>query len=498
MMRLWIWMVTMLAVLQMQAAGFTIRVDASAHTGKMVVLSRYDDHFTLRTMRMAQELAGEQVIFAGEVEGTQKMQLRIGELIADLYVRPGSELNVVFPAPDPRVARSLNVATRMPLEFLEISPFDINALVSDLNERVDDFVAADLATDEAAGMQAVERVRRDGTVDNDTTQRPPTVFLDPRWTKARVDTFATKLESFYSEIDDPWFKAYLEYAIAGLKLGPRTNDRSLWERYLKDRPVKHDNPEYVRFLHAFFEGHLAMVARSHERALERAMAMASVDSLHAVLARNDFLKNNVVLRELVLMEQLYLNYHQRYVRREAARSVFAHVSEFSPVPEHRRIAINMLWDLTAMRPGSTLPPMMLQDLQGRPVEMEELHEGPLAIAVTASWCTYCQLEIQALERLAEEYDGVIPIVAIGLDESLDDVKRFVMSRPHRKIRWLHAEAEQRLRDDLRIRALPAFFLLQDGVLTHSPAPLPSAGMAEIFHRAKVQRERNERIKIWDD
>src|SRR5690606_11814441 len=114
-------------------------------------------------------------------------------------------------------------------------------------------------------------------------------------------------------------------------------------------------------------------------------------------------------------------------------------------------------------------------------------EGPMLIAVSAAWCTYCQMEIAALEQLAEEYEGVIPIVAIGLDESFEELKNYVMSRPHRKIRWLHAEAEQRLRDDLRIRSLPAFFVLQDGVITHAPAPLPSAGLAEIFHRAKVQK-----------
>jgi thiol-disulfide isomerase/thioredoxin len=480
------------------AGEFIIRLDASAHAGKMVVLSRYDDLFTLRTVRVGQEPAGERVVFHGDVEGTQKMQLRIGELVGDLYVRPGSELHVVFPMPDPRVTRSLNVATRVPLEFSGISFMDINALVSDLNERLDEFMTTDLATDEASGMQAVESVRRGGTTANtDTIRRPPTLFVDPRVSPARVDSFAARLEKFYGEVNDEWFKAYLEYGIAGLKLGPRANERALWERYLKDRPVLHDNPEYVRFVHGLFEGLLARLARSHERSMEHAMATADMDSLHAVLARNDFLKEDAVLREVVLIVQVYENYHQQFVRQAAARSVLTHVSANSEVPVHRRIAANMLWDLTAMKPGSTLPPMLLQDMQGRPVETEELLKGPLVIAITAGWCTYCQLEVQSLERLAEEYNSVIPIVAISLDASLDDLKKYLQGRP-RKVRWLHAEAEQRLRDDLRIRALPAFFLLQDGVLTHSPAPLPSAGMAEIFHRAKVQRERNERIKVWDD
>jgi thiol-disulfide isomerase/thioredoxin len=488
----------MLAAQWAQAGEFIIRLDAGAHAGKVVVLSRYDDLFTLRTVRLAQELAQERVVFHGQVEGTQKMQLRIGELIGDVYVRPGSELHVRFPEADPRVARSLNTSTRVGLEFTEISFMDINALVSDLNGRVDDFVTEGLATDASAGMQAVEKVRSGGTATaTDSTRRPPTLFVDPRWSRQRVDSFATKLQRFYAEVQDPWFTNYLAYSIAGLKLGPRRNDRLLWEQHLKERPVQHDNPEYVRFVKSFFEGQLVVFALVHERQLASAMAAKNVDSLHAVFSRSDFLRDDAVLRELVLIEQLYEDYQQHHVDREAARTMLAQVSERSAVAEHRKIAANMLWDLTAMRPGSALPAMLLQDLQGRPVEMEELMEGPLVIAVTASWCTYCQLEIQSLERLAEEYSELIPIVAISLDENSNELKRYLQGRA-RKIRWLHAEAEQRLRDDLRIRALPAFYILQDGVLTHSPAPLPSNGMAEIFHRAKVQRERDGRIKVWDD
>ncbi len=488
----------MLAASLVHAGEFIIRLTAPAYAGKMVVLSRYDDLFTLRTLRLAQEPVSDTVVLRGEVEGTQKMQLRIGEAIGDLYVRDGSELNIIFPKADAGTARSFNMTTRVPLEFTEISPLDINALVTDLNERIDAFVAEDLATDEAAGMRAVERVRQEGVREPaETTQRPPTIFLDPKWSKARIDTFATKLQRFYAEVDDPWFKSYLEYSIAGLELGPRTDDRQWWEKYLKDRLVQHDVPEYVRSVRSFFEGHFAMLAAMHKTRFDGAMNSASMDSLQALMSINDFLKDDPVLRELVMLDQLYVHYNDRFIRKDAARKMLQEVASRSVTPAHQRIATNMLWDLTAMRPGSKLPPMKLEDLKGDPIDTSGFSKGPLVIAVTASWCTYCQLEIAALERLSEEYDGVIPIVAISLDTALTDLQRYVQGRPQ-KIRWLHAEAEQRLRDDLRIRSLPAFFIMQDGVLTHSPAPAPSAGMAAIFYRAKVQMEKEGRIKVWDE
>ena len=477
------------------AGEFTIRLSARDHAGEMVVMSRYDDLITLRTVRLAEGPIGDTTILRGEVDGTQKIQLRIGNLAGDLFVRPGSDLNILFPPAAPGTPRSLGTTTRVELQFTGISPFDINALISDLNERIDAFVAEDLATDEAAGMQALDVVRR-SEQPADTSERPPTLFVTPMLSRAKVDSFMQKLDRFYAEVDDPWFKGYLRYSVGGLLQGPRANDRELFDRYLKDQPVRHDDPEYIRFVRTFFEGELEMLARRNEKAFNEAMSRQDADSIHALLAQNDLLKD-AQLRELVLIEQLYENYHAKFLDQQSALEQLEHVKVGSAFGMHRQIATNMIWDLTAMRAGSALPPMLLQDMKGDPAQIPELTEGPLVIAVTASWCTYCEQEIRALEHLAEEYDGIIPIVAIGLDREFEDLKKYVSSRP-RKIRWLHAQAEQKLREDLRIRALPAFFVLQDGKLTHSPAPLPSAGMAEIFHRAKVQREKDQRIKVWDD
>src|SRR5690606_28758878 len=141
-------------------------------------LSRYDDPIILRTVRLAEEVIGDSTVITGDAEGTQKFQLRIGDLIGDLFVRPGSDLNVTFPKADPSQNRSLVTTTRVVLEFTDISPFDINALVSDLNERLDAFIAEDLATDEAAGMQALD-IQRRSDAPIDTSARPPTLFVTP-------------------------------------------------------------------------------------------------------------------------------------------------------------------------------------------------------------------------------------------------------------------------------------------------------------------------------
>lgn len=482
------------------AGSFTIHVTAPKDEGHAVLLYRYDDLLTLRTIRVSEAMLATdgKATLSGNVEGTQRMQLRIADAIADVYVRSGSVINVEWPGPDPMVPRSLNRPVRVPIVFHDMDALDINALTSDLNERLDAFLMEDLATDAAAGMQVFDIQRKSGELP-DTSSRPPTLFVTPDLSTARVDTFEHKLKRFYRGIEDPWFDGYLEYGIAGLRHGPRANDRELYERYLKGRPVLYSNPEYVRFLRSIFEDHLqAFTFRHHQRDLENAMASRKLDSLTVVFARHDFLKDDARLCELVVLDQLYMHYNNPIVHREAAERMLLQASTSSTYPEHRMIATNMLWDVSTMSTGSPLPAMRLTELDGTAADPAILNEGPVCVVITATWCTYCELEMAGLEQLHEEYEGIIPIVVIALDQEPATIKTYLKRHPARDFIWLHAEAENQLREDLRIRHLPTVLLLQDGKLLRSPAPLPSGGLGEVFHRARVNAEQEGRIKVWDE
>jgi len=443
---------------------------------------------------------------------------------------------VAFHPPEKGMATSLGGSTRAALVFTALDALDANALTADLNGRIDAFIAEDLATDQAAGMQALEVQRKQGAVP-DSAKRPPTLFVMPTWSKVRVDTFEQKVRRFYRDVDDPWFAHYLTYSFAGLRYGPRVNEAELFAQYLKGQPVRYDDPEYVRFIRSFFAEQLVAAERFHGPALARAFELGQPDSLGAILAANDFLRDDARLRELVMIDLLHQQYHGRIVKRAGAEAILAandflrddarlrelvmidllhqqyhgrivkragaeailrRVSEASPFPEHRLIAANMLWDLTSMRVGQRLPPMRLEDMQGRDLALDSLLAGPVCIVFTASWCSYCDLEMQGLEQLHSEYKGIVPIIAIGLDQDPEPLRRYIKAHPGMGFRWLRAQAEQQVRDDLRLKSLPAVFLLNDGVLARSPAPLPSRGLGAVFHQVKAEAERSGRIKVWDE
>ncbi|MBX2974019.1 MAG: hypothetical protein KF797_13025, partial [Flavobacteriales bacterium] len=114
-------------------------------------------------------------------------------------------------------------------------------------------------------------------------------------------------------------------------------------------------------------------------------------------------------------------------------------------------------------------------------------------------CTYCAAEITSLIKLAEENKGVVRVIIIGLDRTLDEFKAMRKLFPSSaQVTWLHAVAERQVREDLRIRSLPAIYMLNDDVLARSPAPLPSKGLAQLFFKAKAEAEKGQRVKVWDD
>ncbi|HRP00852.1 MAG TPA: hypothetical protein PLN54_15595, partial [Flavobacteriales bacterium] len=101
------------------AGPMTIELSAPTYAGQVVRLYRYDDLFTLRTVRLTEALISSTgtAHLEADVNGTAKLQLRIGNTSGDLYARPGITLHITFPPPPMGTARSLGTTVRVALEF---------------------------------------------------------------------------------------------------------------------------------------------------------------------------------------------------------------------------------------------------------------------------------------------------------------------------------------------------------------------------------------------
>ncbi|MBK7087065.1 MAG: hypothetical protein IPH53_21425 [Flavobacteriales bacterium] len=204
------------------------------------------------------------------------------------------------------------------------------------------------------------------------------------------------------------------------------------------------------------------------------------------------------LCELVMIDQLYLNHPGKILDRAGILRVLEDVAATSAYPEHRHIASNMVWSLTAMRPGSTLPELRVHNTVGVPVEPDSVFHGATCLVITASWCTYCDVEMRALGKLQETYGDVMNYAVIALDSSATELRRYAASLPGDRWTWLMADDPTALREALRIQAVPVFILLNDGIVAQNPGPQPSQGLAGVLHAMRVAADEKDRIKFGSD
>lgn len=469
----------------MHAAPVEVRLDAPAYVGQRVFLSYCSDLVTPHVQPLTDGVIGAdgKAVLRAEVEGTSKAYLRIGDISGELFLRTGT-YHVHMPAPGPGVRRSVNRTAKVPLEFTELDPLDVNMLTTDLYERLDAFVAGSFT-------------RADGTnaTDSAAAARAPRLIVGAApQDKARLDTFSTKLRRFYAEVPDPWFQAEVDYSLAGLQLGPTANDRSLWERYLQDKPVRYDVPAYVRFVGDLFAEHLQRGPfRSHEAELRRCIAEADLPALKALLARNDLLRDDR-LNELVLLMELQAQYPRRLFDRQGILACLTALRDGSSYTEHRTIAGNMLRELTRQQPGSPLPAFPLMDVSGQRVLLNKQAEGPTLIALTAGWCTQCEQEIAGLEALYKEFGEAVRFVVIVMEDDDTRFERYVQRNPGRSWTWLRTGDDRTIMDSLQVRSIPSFLMAEDGALALAQAPPPSKGLAGVLHPYAVKARDRRTIR----
>ncbi|MBJ7516341.1 MAG: TlpA family protein disulfide reductase [Stenotrophomonas sp.] len=79
--------------------------------------------------------------------------------------------------------------------------------------------------------------------------------------------------------------------------------------------------------------------------------------------------------------------------------------------------------------GDPLPPLVLPDLSGAPVDLQRFRGRPLLINVWASWCAPCVEEMPELARFAAaQGDHGVQVLGLALD-SAEGVREFLRRVP---------------------------------------------------------------------
>jgi len=120
--------------------------------------------------------------------------------------------------------------------------------------------------------------------------------------------------------------------------------------------------------------------------------------------------------------------------------------------------------------GVPAPSWQLQDLEGKPVSLQDFSGKFLVINFWATWCEPCIGEWPQIDRLAERFadrDDVV-VLAISIDKSRDDIRPFLdrmsLSETPTVVLW---DPEQTIHQTYGSAKIPdTFFVGPDGQLIH--------------------------------
>ncbi len=91
--------------------------------------------------------------------------------------------------------------------------------------------------------------------------------------------------------------------------------------------------------------------------------------------------------------------------------------------------------------GEAAPSFRLPDLQGRSVSLDQFRGKVVLVDFWATWCGPCRMSMPLLERLQHEFAEEMVLLAVNLQEPLDEVQSYVQQRKIGSIVLLDANGD---------------------------------------------------------
>jgi thiol-disulfide isomerase/thioredoxin len=218
---------------------------------------------------------------------------------------------------------------------------------------------------------------------------------------------------------------------------------------------------------------------------------SSFPALLDTLGKDTLLRNEVI-REMVCFSTLVELYSDKGFNKRNILDILRQAVDNSKFPKHRRIASNLIHELTVMKENQPAPDFTLPILsEDSLVSLADMSGKPIYIGFFTTWSFACLAEFELMKDRYLEYGDHIQFVTIALDRDPDIVKKF---KAEKKYDWtfLYNGLDYDLIFDYRIKTFPSFVLIgSDGNIADYPAYKPSEIINERFDlliRKQKQKE----------
>lgn len=443
--------------------------------GKRVELLCYEDVLTMKELLLSADTVGSNGAFEVKcyVNYPRLVVLQVEHYSQSFYVEPGRTYQVYVPPFDWDIDEHRNVhldPVALPVEFLALPQVELNLEIKHFEELVDSFM-------DAHRMRLDHRFRPD---------------------RRCFDTLESLVGNHRGDTTASFLGRYIEYRLAEMRLAMGfTSRKKLIEKYITDQPVRYHDEEYMRL---FLALHQYMVSKGTKRLplwrMTEWVRKGDLATFLDSLGVEPLLRNEQV-RELAALQALKEAYFMKDYDREAVLHMVDALGAQSKFTDHRRLALNLKSTLEAGERGNALPPIVLPDVEHRPVSLESLKGKWVYLSFVRTGDPNCLRELETLahfhDTLARRYPDLV-LVTIACDREFQKMYHLLRNskRGHRyQWLWLHFDGRYSLLEHYGVVSYPTFVILAPDGRVHNPyAPAPGTGILQRgpWHKETIQQD----------
>jgi len=447
------------------AQNVTILGKAPSYNGREISAYSYKDLITYTPIKIASCQVNDSGRFFMDIPGiknTQYLYLSINNQRGSIYISPGGKYRVLFPSPDTTQYENPFTTHLVDLIFLFNDTTDINNLIIDFGQQYDKF-----------------------------WEKSYIFFQRKQGVPKLLDSFYIAMQHRYANINNDYFKGYIQYNIAEIGNNAMEGQKTLGEKYLKNKPVLYHSYEYMQFFGDYFNDYVGQFALTPKGAdINKYLQAGDFNGIKEVLKINELLKANDSLCELVLLKGLSEMYYSGNFRKEDVKLMLNQFTLQSKIEESKIIASDILASFSTVIKGTISPDFALNDSKGMVNSILDFRGKYLYLCFFKSTSGECLSELDVLAALNKKYGKKVNFVCISEDDKMSDLQNFLNKNKTFTWTFLFDEGNKVLAK-YDVKTLPEFFLLNpQGKFVLSPADSPSHGIEITFDKLFEEKKKN--------
>lgn len=434
---------------------------------------------------------------------TNRYYLIIRNRIAEIIIKPETNYKINFPGFNENQAQRVKL-NQVQLEFTDLDQYDPNFVLAQFDAIYDQFyaeVSYDLAIKTTASG-GYRDARAAWLSETDLTAKRSSRQLEEMSTTTKLDSLFEVFESDVNELrllaDDVYAEKYIEFVFGQVAFDMAIINAEELRGFIEIDVVESEHPEAINLLNLAYAPllHKSFFGDRYEDFRTAVNADADWAKMMKVLIDSGQVRDDENADAIALVLMKMALHHPNFKPLMVLKTINDLVESKHPLSKD---AERIIEDELAGRRGMKMPDFTLLNERDEVKTARDFQEQWSYFIFFNSKSTASLQELILLEQLVQKYGRQISFVAICLDDDPKALNNFLARYPNYRWDFLYGGSAPWLLQDFLVDAIPATLLFNpEGQLHASYTKKPSERVEALFENLLKAKQRDLRIKVWDD